>query len=107
MLTKWKIKKGDTVIVTTGKDKGKTGEVISVLKDDNKVYVKGIKIVKRHKKPSMSNPGGVTESESPIHISNIMHLDPIDKKGVRIGFKILENGQKIRYSKRSGAHLDQ
>ena len=103
---KWRIKKGDTVVVTTGKDKGKTGEITSVFRDKNQVTVKNIRIVKRHQRPSMSNSSGIVEKESPIHISNVMLVDPKDNKATRVGFRILEDGTTIRYAKRSGVQIE-
>ena len=103
---KWRIKKGDTVMITTGKDKGKIGEITSILRDKNQVTVKNAKIVKRHQRPSTSNVNGVIEKESPIHISNVMHIDPKDNKATRIGTKVLDNGVKIRYAKRSGEKIE-
>ncbi len=106
MLEKWRVKKGDTVIVTTGKDSGKIGEVILVNRTIDKIIVKGVNIVKRHQKPSMTNAGGIVEKESFIHVSNVMHVDPRDNKPTRIGVKILEDGRKVRYAKRSTEQID-
>lgn len=105
-MEKWRIKKGDTVIVMTGKDKGKTGEVLSVIRKDHKILVKNINIVKRHTKASMQNAGGIVEKELPIHVSNVMHKDPKTQQPTRVGYKILENGKKIRYAKKSGEPID-
>lgn len=102
MNTKFKIKKGDQVLVTTGKDKGKKGEVIKILKDKNRILVQGVNLAKRHQKPSQINPGGITQKELSIHISNVALLDPKDGKATRIGYKILENGEKVRIARRSG-----
>ena len=101
-----RIKKGDQVLVTTGKDKGKQGEVIRV--DGDRVVVSNINLVKRHTKP---NPqagvaGGVVERESSIHISNVMPVNPATGKGERIGFKVLEDGRKLRVFRSSGEALD-
>ncbi len=101
-----RIKKGDQVVVTTGKDKGKQGEVIRV--DGDRVVVSNINLVKRHTKP---NPqagvaGGVVERESSIHISNVMPVNPATGKGERIGFKVLEDGRKLRVFRSSGEALD-
>ncbi len=106
MLNKWRVKKGDTVVVTAGKDKGKLGEITEVQRDNDKVVVKGVNMVKRHLKPSMTNAGGIVEKEKPIHVSNVMHLDPSDNKPTRIGMKFLEDGRKVRYAKRSGEQID-
>ena len=96
-----KIKKGDQVIVITGRDKGKTGEVIKSMPKENKVIVQGINLVKRHTKPTQESAGGIVTKEAPIHVSNVALIDPKDGKATRVGFKV-ENGQKVRVSKRSG-----
>ncbi len=96
-----RIKKGDQVIVITGRDKGKTGEVVKAMPKENKVVVQGINLVKRHTKPSQESAGGIISKESPIHVSNVAFIDPKSGKATRIGFKI-ENGQKVRVAKRSG-----
>ena len=96
-----KIKKGDQVIVITGRDKGKTGEVIKSMPKENKVVVQGINLVKRHTKPTQESAGGIVTKEAPIHVSNVALIDPKSGKATRVGFKV-ENGQKVRVSKRSG-----
>ncbi|MDO9488465.1 MAG: 50S ribosomal protein L24 [Sphingomonadaceae bacterium] len=97
-----KIKKGDRVVVLSGKDKGKHGEVVRSLPKDMKVVVAGVNVVTRHKKPSQANPqGGLERSEAPIHISKVAIEDPKTGKPTRVGFRI-ENGQKVRVAKRSG-----
>ncbi len=96
-----KIKKGDQVIVITGRDKGKTGEVIKAMPKDNKVVVQGINMVKRHTRPTQESTGGIISKESPIHVSNVALIDPKSGKATRVGFKV-ENGQKVRVAKRSG-----
>ncbi len=96
-----KIKKGDQVIVITGRDKGKTGEVLKSMPKDNKVLVQGINLVKRHQKPTQENAGGIQTKEAPIHVSNVALIDPKSGKATRVGFKIV-NDQKVRVSKRSG-----
>ena len=106
MLEKWRVKQGDNVVITTGKDKGKTGEVLKVLRFLDKVVVKGANTIKKHQKPSATSAGGIVVMEAPIHVSNVMHIDPKDNKASRIGVKILEDGRKVRYSKRSGMHID-
>ena len=96
-----KIKKGDTVQVTTGNDAGKTGRVIKVYLDKDRVVVEGVNIVKKHARPTQDNPqGGIIEKESSIHISNIMLV--ISGKPTRIGFKSLENGKKVKFAKSTG-----
>ncbi|MCF7221841.1 50S ribosomal protein L24 [Marilutibacter chinensis] len=101
-----RIRKGDQVIVTAGKDKGKKGDVIRV--DGDKVVVSNVNIVKRHTKPNpqAGQPGGVIEREAPIHISNVMLFNPASGKGERIGFKVLEDGRKLRVFRSSGEAVD-
>jgi large subunit ribosomal protein L24 len=101
-----KIKKGDNVMVVTGKDKGKTGEVLSVLPAKERLLVRGVNIVKRHTKPSQTAPGGIIERENAIHISNVALVDPTSNKATKIGFRILEDGRKVRFSKSSSEILD-
>lgn len=103
-----KIKKGDVVIVTTGKDKGRTGSVIQVIADSDKVLVENVNKVKRHVKPNpnVNEPGGIVEQERPIDISNIMHYNAATKKGERVGIKTLEDGRKVRFFKSNGESLD-
>jgi len=99
-----KIKKNDTVVVIAGKDKGKTGEVIEVLPKENRVKVRGVNIVKKHQR--QTSAGGILEIEAFIHVSNVAHIDPKDKKPTRVGFKTLEDGRKVRVAKRSGEVID-
>ena len=101
-----RIKKGDQVVVTTGKDKGKQGEVVRV--DGDRVVVSNVNIVKRHTKPNPQAgvPGGVVEREASIHISNVAVFNPATGKGERIGFKVLEDGRKLRVFRSSGEALD-
>ena len=101
-----KIKKGDRVIVLTGRDKGKTGEVLKVLPDANRVLVDGVNLVKKHKKPSPASAGGIETMAAPLHISNVAHKDPKSGKATRIGFKFLEDGRKVRFAKASGEVID-
>lgn len=96
-----KIKKGDQVIVITGRDKGKTGEVLKSMPKDSKVLVQGVNLVKRHQKPTQENAGGIISKEAPIHVSNVALIDPKSGKATRVGFKIV-NDQKVRVAKRSG-----
>ena len=100
-----KLKKGDKVIVITGKDKGKTGEITKVMLKDNKVIVAGINMVKRHQKPTQENAGGIISKEMPIHISNVAIVDPKTEKPSRLGAKIVD-GRKVRVAKRSGEIID-
>ena len=103
---KLKIKKGDKVIVITGKDKGKTGEVTKVLVQENKVIVSGINIAKRHTKPSQESAGGIISKEMPIHISNVAYVDPKTNKPTRLGIKMDKDGRKVRVAKKSGEVVD-
>lgn len=98
-----KIKKGDTVVILSGKDKGKSGEVTKSLPRDGKVVVAGVNIMTRHKKPSQSDPnGGLEKIEAPMAVSKVALADPKDGKPTRVGFRILEDGRKVRVAKRSG-----
>lgn len=101
-----RIRKGDRVIVIAGRDRGKVGEVLKVLPKENRVIVRGVMLVKKHKKPSLRDPGGIVVQEAPIHVSNVAHIDPRDGRPTRIGFRILEDGRKVRYAKRSGELID-
>ncbi len=102
-----KIKKGDTVIVLTGKDKGQKGEVIKAFPEENRVLVSGVNIKSRHTKPSQADPqGGIKRNEAPIHVSNVAHVDPTSGKPTRVGFKIDDKGRKVRVAKRSGESID-
>ena len=103
---KLKIKKGDKVIVITGKDKGKTGEVTKVLVQENKVIVAGINMAKRHTKPSQESAGGIISKEMPIQISNVAYVDPKTNKPTRLGIKIDKDGHKVRFAKKSGEVVD-
>jgi len=105
-MAKLKIRKGDKVVVITGKDKGKTGEVLRVMPKDARLVVQGVNMVKRHTKPAMGNPGGIVEKEATIHISNVAHIDPKSNKPTRVGYKALQDGRKVRVAKRSGEVLD-
>jgi large subunit ribosomal protein L24 len=104
-----KIKKGDNVVVITGRDKGRTGEVIEMRRDDGRVVVRGINIVKRHQRQSASQEGGIISKEAPIHLSNVALADPKDGKPTRVGFKIVGKGEerkKVRVARRSGVEID-
>ncbi len=101
-----KYKKGDKVIVTTGRDKGQAGSILKMLRDEDRAIVQGVNMVKRHQKQSQTDEGGIISKESPIHLSNLMHVDPTDGKPTRVGFKILEDGRKVRFAKRSGEVID-
>lgn len=97
-----KIKKGDQVIVLTGRDKGKTGEVIKAMPTENAVVVSGINLVKRHTKPSGESAGGIITKEKPINVSNVALMDPKSGKATRVGFKVSTDGSKVRVAKKSG-----
>jgi len=102
-----KIKKGDKVVVISGSDKGKTGEVLKVLPAENRVIVQGVKMVKRHTRPSALNAqGGIVEKEATIHVSNVAHIDPSTDKPTRVGFKFVEDNRKVRFAKGSGEVID-
>jgi large subunit ribosomal protein L24 len=102
-----RIKKGDKVIVLTGKDKGRTGDVTKSLPDENRVVVSGINMIARHTRPSQADPqGGIKRREAPIHVSNVAHVDPKDGKATRVGFRTDKQGRKVRFAKRSGESID-
>jgi large subunit ribosomal protein L24 len=101
------VKKGDQVIVLTGKDKGKKGRILEAYPSEQRVLVEGVNIVKRHTRPNPTNPqGGIIEKEAPIHVSNVAIVDPKTGGPTRIGKKILSDGTKVRYAKKSGEVLD-
>ncbi len=97
-----KIKKGDSVVVLTGRDKGKRGEVIEVRPKENRALVRGINVVRRHQRQTAKDEGGIISKEAAIQISNLALEDPKDGKPTRVGFRILEDGKKVRFAKRSG-----
>jgi large subunit ribosomal protein L24 len=97
-----KIKKGDQVVVLTGRDKGKKGEVFRVLPKEGRALVRGVNIVRRHQRQTAAQEGGRVAKEAPVHLSNLALEDPKDGKPTRIGFKLLADGRKARYAKRSG-----
>jgi large subunit ribosomal protein L24 len=101
-MAKLKIKKGDTVVVLTGRDKGKTGSVLRALPRESKVVVQGVNVAKRHQRQSPTAQGGIVEKELPIHVSNVSHIDPKDNKPTRVGFTIAKDGSRSRVAKRSG-----
>jgi len=112
MAVKLKIKKGDKVVVLTGKDKGKTGAILRVLPSESRVIVQGVNVVKRHTAPSRVNAGGIVEKEASIHVSNVAHIDPKDGKPTRVGYKMVDSGakgekpRKVRIARRSGEVID-
>jgi large subunit ribosomal protein L24 len=101
-----KIKKGDKVVVLTGRDSGRTGEVVQVMPKDEKALVRGVNMIKRHQKQSMNQEGGIISKEAPIHLSNLAVADPKDGKPTRVGFRTLDDGRKVRFAKRSGDLID-
>ncbi|HLJ65663.1 MAG TPA: 50S ribosomal protein L24 [Stellaceae bacterium] len=106
MATKFKIKKGDKVVVRTGRDKGKSGEVLRVERDRQRVLVQGVNMIKRHTAPRPGEPGGIIEKEASLHISNVAHIDPKTNEPTRIGYKTLDDGRKVRFARRSGEVID-
>ena len=101
-----KIRKGDRVVVLTGRDKGRTGEVIQVLRSEDRALVRGVNLVKRHQRQTPTQDGGIISKEASIHLSNLAIADPKDGKPTRVGFKILPDGRKVRFAKRSGVEID-
>jgi len=104
-----KIKKGDKVVLLTGRDKGRSGEVIEVRPDENRVMVRGINMVKRHQKQTAQQEGGIISKEAPVHLANVAIADPKDGKPTRVGFKFVGEGddrKKLRIAKRSGVEID-
>jgi large subunit ribosomal protein L24 len=97
-----KLKKGDKVVVLTGKDKGKTGEITSVNPKEGRLVVQGVNMMKRHQKQTQAQEAGIRSFEAPLQASNVAYLDPKDGKATRVGFKTLEDGRKVRFAKRSG-----
>jgi large subunit ribosomal protein L24 len=100
-----KIKKEDNVMIMAGKDRGKTGKVVAVLTKKNRVVVEGLNMVKKHQKPAPNREGGIVDMEAPVHMSNVMIVDPSDNKPTRVGFEV-RDGQKLRVSRRTGTVLD-
>jgi large subunit ribosomal protein L24 len=101
-----KIRKGDKVVVLSGRDKGRTGEVIEVRPSEGRALVRGVNLVKRHQKQTANQQGGIISKEAPIHLSNIAYADPKDGKPTRIGWKIQKDGTRVRIAKRSGAEIN-
>lgn len=112
MAAKMKIRKGDRVVVLTGRDKGKSGEVIRVMTKDARVVVQGVNLVKRHTRASRTDAGGIIDKEAPLHVSNVAHIDPKTGKPTRVGIRIIEpkgkgeKPQKARFARRSGEIID-
>ena len=101
-----KIKKGDRVVVTTGRDKGKKGEVLKVFPKEDRALVSGVNVAKRHQKQTAKLQGGIVNKEAPIQLSNLAHIDPKSGEATRIGFKFLNDGRKVRFAKKSGEVID-
>ena len=101
-----RLRKGDEVIVLTGRDRGRKGEILSIRRKESRVLVSGVNMVKRHTKPSGMQAGGIVEKEAPIHISNVALVDPKTSEPTRIGYRLLADGRKVRYAKRSGEVVD-
>ena len=101
-----KIKKGDKVVVLTGRDKGKSGEVVQVMPKEDRALVRGVNLVKRHQRQTMNQEGGIISKEAPLHLSNLGVADPKDGKPTRVGFRVLDDGRKVRFAKRSGDLID-
>ncbi len=101
-----KIKKGDKVVVLTGRDRGRSGEVVQVMPKEERALVRGVNLVKRHQRQTANQEGGIISKEASIHLSNIAVADPKDGKPTRVGFKFLDDGRKVRFAKRSGDLID-
>jgi len=101
-----KIKKGDKVVILSGRDKGRSGEVIQVMPKEERALVRGVNVVVRHQRQTASEQGGLVRKEAPIHLSNIAMADPATGKPTRVGFKTLEDGRKVRFAKASGETID-
>ena len=106
MAAKLRVKKGDDVIVLSGKDKGKKGSILKVFPKRQRVLVQGVNMAKRHTRPSAAGPGGIIEKEMPLHVSNVAHVDPKSGAPTRVGYRVLDDGRKVRFAKRSGEVID-
>jgi large subunit ribosomal protein L24 len=100
------IKKGDRVVVTTGRDKGKKGEVLKVFPKEDRALVSNVNMVKRHQRQSQTQQGGIVSKEAPVHLSNLAHVDPKSGNATRVGWKVLEDGRRVRFAKKSGEVID-
>lgn len=103
---KMKIKKGDQVVVLTGKDKGAKGEVLKVFPAESRVLVQGVNVVKKHQRPTQFSAGGIQQKELPVHVSNVALADPKNGKATRVGYKVLKDGKKVRVAKKSGETVE-
>jgi large subunit ribosomal protein L24 len=101
-----KIRKGDRVVVLSGRDRGRGGEVVQVMPAEGRALVRGIHMVKRHQRQTAAQDGGIISKEAPIHLSNLAIADPKDGKPTRVGFKVMPDGKKVRVAKRSGVEID-
>jgi len=106
MAAKLKVRKGDRVVVLTGRDKGKVGQILNVLAKENRAVVQGVHIARRHQRQTAAQEGGIISKEMPIHISNLAIADPKTGKPTRVGYKVLKDGKKVRFAKRSGEVID-
>jgi large subunit ribosomal protein L24 len=107
MTEQWRVRKGDQVCILSGKDKGKQGTILKVLRDKRRVVVQGVNLLTKHVKPSAQNPeGGKVRQEASVHASNVAHVDPETGGPTRVGMRVLEDGRKVRYAKRSGKDID-
>lgn len=106
MAAKLKLKKGDRVIVVAGKDKGKSGDVLKMFPKEDRAVVSGVNVARRHMKQTAAQEGGIVNKELSIHVSNLAHIDPKDGKATRVGYKVLDDGKKVRVAKRSGEVID-
>ena len=105
-MKKFRIKRGDRVVVISGRDRGRQGEVLRVLRKEDRLIVQGVNVVKRHQRPTAGHPGGIIDKEAAIHVSNVAHVDPTSSRPTRIGYKTLDDGRKVRFAKRSGEIID-
>ena len=105
-MPKLKIKKGDNVVVISGRDKGKRGQVLRVFPDENRLIVQNVHMARRHTRPRFGEPGGIVDKELTIHVSNVAHIDPQSSKPTRVGYRMLDDGRKVRIARRSGEVLD-
>ena len=101
-----KIKKGDKVVILTGRDKGRSGEVVKVMPTEERALIRGVNMVKRHQRQTAQQEAGIISKEAPMHLSNLSIADPKDGKPTRVGFKVLDDGRKVRFAKRSGDLID-
>jgi large subunit ribosomal protein L24 len=106
MAAKLKIRKGDRVVVLTGRDKGKVGQILHVLTAENRAVVQGVHIARRHQRQTAAQEGGIIAKEAPIHVSNLAIADPKTGRPTRIGYRVLKDGKKVRFAKRSGEVID-